>query len=178
MRLTTYIRDAFVNSVMNDIPSVDYHASIYKAVFKDVMSQLPANVREIWEDDKTNEYLHKQYQYFGNVAVMLPHQPNGAYWKLSPDGEMSVKELVSKKKAQESLHATLRGRVKRAAYGCTTRKTLAELLPEFEKYLPAEEEKTCRTLPVVANLMVDLVKAGWPKDGRTKPSIKPQATTA
>jgi len=50
----------------------------------------------------------------------------------------------------------------RDGYACTTTKQLRELLPEFDRYLPAEEEKTLRTLPVVQNIVADFVKAGWP----------------
>ena len=38
------------------------------------------------------------------------------------------------------------------------------MLPEFEKYLPADEQKALRSVPVVANLVADFTKAGWPKD--------------
>ena len=37
-------------------------------------------------------------------------------------------------------------------------------LPEFAHYLPAEDAPAGRSLPVVANLVTDFVKAGWPKD--------------
>ena len=49
------------------------------------------------------------------------------------------------------------------ALGASTRKGLADALPEFEKYLPADEPAAVRSLPVVANVVADFVKAGWPK---------------
>lgn len=46
---------------------------------------------------------------------------------------------------------------------CTTLKQAKEALPEFIKYLPKEPGSAIdRTLPVVGNLVADLVKAGWP----------------
>lgn len=38
-------------------------------------------------------------------------------------------------------------------------------MPEAEKYLP-KEAKSSTNVPAVANVVADLVKAGWPK-GKT-----------
>ena len=46
---------------------------------------------------------------------------------------------------------------------CKTRAALAAALPEFEKYLPADEPKALRSLPSMANVASEFVKAGWPK---------------
>ena len=47
---------------------------------------------------------------------------------------------------------------------CSTLKQAKEALPEFIKYLPEEPGKAIdRTLPVVGNLVADLMKVGWPK---------------
>lgn len=53
-----------------------------------------------------------------------------------------------------------------AISACTTRKQAAEVLPEFEKYLPEDEPKALRTLPALANVAADFVKAGWPKNAK------------
>ena len=63
---------------------------------------------------------------------------------------------------------SLREKLHGCAYAVTTRKALVDLLPEFEKYLPADDASVCRTLPVVQNVVSDFVKAGWPKDGKKK----------
>ena len=47
---------------------------------------------------------------------------------------------------------------------CNTLKQAKEALPEFVKYLPGEPGNAIdRTLPVVGNLVADLMKVGWPK---------------
>ena len=51
-----------------------------------------------------------------------------------------------------------------AAMSCTTRKALANLLPEFEQYLPEDTPAAIRSLPAIANIVADFSKAGWPKD--------------
>jgi hypothetical protein len=60
----------------------------------------------------------------------------------------------------------LRSKLKGAAYACTTTKQLRELLPEFDKYLPEEVAASARSLPVVANIVAEFTKAGWPSKGK------------
>ena len=81
----------------------------------------------------------------------------------------------SAEKEQEGIRASLKSQLKSAAHSVTTRKALAALLPEFEKYLPADEAAACKTLPVVQNIVADFAKAGWPKG---KKAAKPQAVSA
>jgi hypothetical protein len=73
-----------------------------------------------------------------------------------------VDELKIKRSLQEKARADLRSKLKSVAYSVSTRKALVAALPEFEKYLPADEAKAVRTLPVVQNVVADFVKAGWP----------------
>ena len=68
-------------------------------------------------------------------------------------------EMDASNKARKALAEKLRA----VAYSVTTRKALAAALPEFEKYLPPDDAAAIRTLPVVANVVADFVKAGWPK---------------
>ena len=67
--------------------------------------------------------------------------------------------MRSRKKRLKDLRDKLTG----AINACTTRKQAAEAIPEFEKYLPADEPKALRSLPALANVAADFVKAGWPK---------------
>ena len=82
MKLTNYIRDAFINSTMNDVPKVDYSEQVQTPITEAVLSE-----------------------------------------------------------------------------------ALAEALPQFAKYLPAEPVKGAapRSVPVVIDVVEDFVKAGWPK---------------
>ena len=47
MKLTNIIRDAFVRSVMNDVPTVDYSEQIREVVTKEAVAQLPEKVRAL-----------------------------------------------------------------------------------------------------------------------------------
>jgi hypothetical protein len=64
---------------------------------------------------------------------------------------------------QNQARTRLRNQLEQAAASATTTKALAEMFPEFAKYLPAEETKA-RNLPAIANVVADFVKAGWPKN--------------
>jgi hypothetical protein len=76
--------------------------------------------------------------------------------------------LAVAKATQASDRDTLSAKLQAAANSVATRKALVELLPEFEKYLPADEGAACKTLPAVANLLADFSKAGWPKSATAK----------
>lgn len=178
MKLTNYIRDAYVRSVMGDVPDIDYTEKIIKHVTACVIKALPPGVAKVYSDSKTKGFIAHRACSYGGVYVQVPGDCGLPAPQLAGEDHKTLTELAALKVAQQSKRQDLERKIKAAAYGCTTTKGLIELLPEFEKYLPAELEGTGRSLPVIANLMVELVQAGWPKDGRKKPSIKPAAVAA
>lgn len=80
-----------------------------------------------------------------------------------------VEELEKQNDEQHDSRNNLETKLQAVAESCTTRKALLNALPEFEKYLPADDAAACRSLPVVANVVSDFMKAGWPK-GVTQPT--------
>lgn len=168
MRLTNTIRDAYVRSVMDDVPRVDYSEQIRELVTKAHIRALPREVRRAWEDPNQQNYINTVYRSYGGVSVG-PLPGYGGSWNsnehpvlMTPD-QLELDALVAKMRAQEKSRDNLKAKLRSAAYAATTRKQLAELLPEFEKYLPADDTAALRTVPVVANLVADFVDAGWPK---------------
>jgi len=164
MKLTNYLRDAFVNSVMNDVPEKDFHKEGKSLFEKAYLDSLPSEIQMAWIMPKCKPFIQTRYATFCGQSFELPGDGSNSYRNL--DTPLKVKDkldaLQAQYAAQEQSRKTLRGTVKGAAYACNTTKQLRELLPEFERYLPAEEEKTLRTLPVVQNIVADFVKAGWP----------------
>lgn len=164
MKLTNYIRDAFISSAMNDVPSVDYDEKYRTAVLTDAIAQLPLEIRTIWQNPKLMGYLETHTVYpisrVGGVEVPTLNQHT---FKLTPAGQKLCETLNNARIAQATQRTGLKQKLRSIAYSCTTRKALAEALPEFVKYLPAETE-TSRNLPVIANVVTDFVKAGWPKE--------------
>lgn len=166
MRLTNYIRDAYINSVMFDVPQERYEEQMEKTILDDAIAQLPGPVRAIWKDPKLQGYIetHSVYPAAKAGCVQVPCLSSGGF-KLTDAASAQVLKLRDLREEQTRGLSNLRTRLRSIAYGCTTRKALAEALPEFEKYLPKEEE-TSRNLPVIANVVTDFVKAGWPKGAK------------
>lgn len=168
MRLTTSIRSAFVRAAMNDVPVVDYTTQAQKLILDDCVKHLPPAVAKVWKDPKIRHYIKQNYHNYYGFAAAIPHPCSGGYRgedtrPLAPEVDAQVKALAEAKTAQEATLKALREKLTAAANACTTRKQLAEMLPEFDNYLPADEAKALQNLPVVANLVGDFVKAGWPK---------------
>lgn len=164
MRLTNVIRDAFVRAAMQDVPSAEnYEEQAHKLVVEDSINKLPEKLKPIARDKKLKEFLETRTHWFyrqpfGSVTVF------GYEYTPSKEVGEKIAELAAKKQAEDSRNSQLQERLKSAAYSVTTRKALVDLLPEFEKYLPADEPAAIKTLPAIANLVTDFTKAGWPKD--------------
>ena len=168
MKLTKAIRDAFIRSAMNDVPSKQANGEqIRKLVLDDMVNRLPPAVRKVWDDSNTRSFIKTDYNTYNGVNVCYPAAEQCNSWNkpaLSPEVEAKVVALELEMKDDTQTRIALQSKIKAAAYGCTTRKQLVELLPEFEKYLPADEAKATKVnLPAVANLVSEFTKAGWPK---------------
>lgn len=167
MKLTNYIRDAFIDAAMADVPKgCDHEEEIRKIASADLIEQLPTLIQRAWKDGDTIDYIKRRADSYGGVQVAYPATEdrwNSPKRQLTAAAQKKVDKLAAEMDADATLRRDLRQKLKGAAYACNSVKQLRELLPEFAKYLPAEEEKTCRTLPVVANIVADCTKAGWPK---------------
>ncbi len=164
MKLTNYIRDAYINQAMNDVPTVDYEEQYRALVTKFAVESLPKEVRDIWDNPKLQAFVNTSYWHRGVITVYIPCDKNSGVFTPTPKQQEELNAIAIARKSQNEMRAALREKLRGAAYACTTCKALAELLPEFVDYLPGEFEVTSRRVPVIANLMNDMVKAGWPKD--------------
>jgi hypothetical protein len=167
MKLTNYMRDAFVRRVMDDVPCVDYTEDIRAEVMKTAVAALPPKIRAVWADKSLRCHLHTSYFNVLSVSVANVPMPSDASYKAAQKHlQDAVAGLVAKSKEQADKRDSLESKLQQCAYSATTRKALAGMLPEFEKYLPADETAALRSVPVVANVVADFVKAGWPKDAK------------
>lgn len=164
MKLTNSIRYAFVRSAINDVPQTDYTEKMRDLIYKDFVNQLPTAVRKIWDKESTCGYIQTTFRTFLCVSVTIPAMRNSEC-KLTIEAQKKLAELDAKSKAQDRAIRELKSKLRSVAYSCTTRKKLVELLPEFEKYLPADKRQAAKVmLPAVANVVADFTKAGWPKN--------------
>lgn len=171
MKLTNYMRDAFINAVMHDVPSgADYAEEARNIVVEDALAQAPAQIRPIWaKGGVAREFLCTASVHYCGTSILVPAKSSHRNdFKLTGEAQHKIDRLEAAAKAERVKRDALRGNLRAVAYSVTTRKALAEALPEFEKYLPADDAKALRSLPVVANVVADFVKAGWPKVGRAQ----------
>lgn len=163
MKLTNYIRDAFIRAVMDDVPKIDYDELLRNAATKKAVELLPEKVRAVYDEFRDHRYL-ATYSVSTVCGVGYVHVPGEESEERLDIIAAAIAPLVAQHMAQQEQRNELEKKIRACAYSVTTRKALAELLPEFEKYLPPDNATAIRTLPVVANVVSDFVKAGWPKE--------------
>lgn len=172
MKLTNYIRDAFVRSVMKDVPYTDHSDQAFKLI--------ETAVEEVFDKQfgaGKFKALRKEgwlVQHYMNTPAYLDSRyvpfPGGCdEFKIAfPETWAQIEKLAKLAEEQQKVRNKLEESIRAAAYSVTTRKALAELLPEFEKYLPADDAKAIKiNLPAVANIVADFTRAGWPKQKET-----------
>ena len=158
MKLTNYLREAFVRAAMNDVPTVDYKEQMRSVINKKVERlQKIAGVTSI---DHTR--LSHQYICIDGASYVVAGLTASEITQIKDSPE--VQKLIVLNTAQKTKLAALRSKLEGVIKGCNTRKQAAEALPEFDKYLPPEDAKATSTLPALANVLSDFVKAGWPKN--------------
>jgi hypothetical protein len=160
MKLTNTIRDAFVRAAMDDVPSIDYSEKIRAEAVKAAVEMLPLRAKAAWNDKDSRPFVHSFYRSIGNTGVNLPGTGES---KAVDKVREACAALVEAEGKQNEQRAALKSRLRAVAYSVSTRKALADALPEFEKYLPADEAAALRTVPVIANVVAEFVQAGWPK---------------
>ena len=148
MKLDKYTKQAIVRQILDDVPKPDEQTvkeQIQKALYKGMS---PACKR-----------LYDQKPHaLSEVYVDQAHGlDNHAYVKR---GDADVDAILKPfRKAADELYA-LKTELRLAIEACNTRKQFVDRFPEFIKYAPPEAGKT-PNLPAVANLVANLVKAGW-----------------
>lgn len=178
LRLTISHRDAFVRAVMQDYPKNTYEAEIIKLLKAGFPKVYPASVKTLIKNNQKHYLKESSIRYSdGHLPFWgsLKHTSN-TYFRLDASSSVDpYKELLTANdftafcKLMKEWNAylttkdSLRQRLHSGIYGANTLKQALEIFPEFEKYLPTEEGKMPKgSLPAVANIFSDLVKAGWP----------------
>ncbi len=163
MKLTNYMRDAFIRAAMQDVPSIDYMEQARAFLQAESIEQLPPKVRAIAKDKNLRHFLNTAGCHVDSVGYISVLCGRGDDFKPSAEAREKLSAISADAAKQKKTESELRSKLKAVAYSASTRKQLAELLPEFVKYLPADEATAIRSVPVVANVVTDFVKAGWPK---------------
>ena len=169
MKLTKSDREMFVDGVMDDVPNIDYDKLAAELVRDTLLSVAPKAVKELYKTHPswldgfnvcTPDGLQSIYTKLrvpedgsNDFAVQWPQ-----HWaQLTEWGKLNTKQREDRK--------ALRTKLKAMIAGYTTLKAATEELPEFAKYLPWDRDVVKdRSVPAVANVVTDLMNAGWPKE--------------
>lgn len=178
MKLTKSLRDAFIRTVMDDVPETDYGEQQQLIATEWAVLIMPPKVRAVWDDKKLRHYIethhYSQQLCFDDIGdgqqlwisgFYIP-APHDLHPQMSEATQRALYSLEVQAHKQSAHHRELREKLDSIVYGLTTTAALEKALPEFAKYLPKAATKA-DNLPAVANLVADFVKAGWPKEQAT-----------
>ena len=163
MKLTNTIRDAFIRAAMHDVPSIDYRQQADDLAQKAMKAIFAKDFPRI-DMAKVADWLQpKGVSMPGALGNLYQPAPSSVCLKKDVKVWAALEALSAKHDAQEAVRAELRRKLRAVAYSVNTRKALVDALPEFAKYLPADQAEASRQLPVVADVVAEFAKAGWPK---------------
>lgn len=177
MRLTHTHRDAFVNAVLADTPKVDYQTECRKVIEQHLKDRMPPKIAAALKDPACAKYFAHNYVTWSSnpwgamtffAAPVAEHSRHGSYHITDVETVHKLNTLVDNHSAQRKQRAELETKLRAAINAFTTVKAARAALPEFAKYLPDPEKTVDRSVPAVANLVADLMAAGWPDEGKKK----------
>lgn len=174
--LKYYERDAFVRAVMDDVPKRDFMPEVEQIAKTAAERSMPKEVHAVWVKTKLRPWLAHDMPLMdgsthqglsGDAMAMLTsvRVPNIGGVIFNDEELHQLEALAAAWNEQTNHREGLRSKLKESALGCRTYKQLTDTFPELVKYMPKAVKATVN-LPVAANVVADLVKAGWPKGGK------------
>lgn len=166
--LTKYQKQALARAIIDDLPPLEDRTSDFKEAATFALKDLvPANILQLWKSG--SPYIKVAcvwgygYQLLQHPALHAPHSQNFSTAELESAMEDSAVAAIFKEldEATSERHK-LEQRIEGACESVSTAKAFRTRFPEFAKYLPEEAQAT--NLPADANLVTDLMQAGWPKE--------------
>lgn len=148
MKLNQWQKSSIVRSIFNDVKHAS-SADIKKAVQAELvkaMSPACQKAYKVCPNALKSEYTYDLTFERDRLTFIVG---DADYEKIFKPWNEAKQKYISVKQGLENF-----------INSCSTLKQLQEALPEFLSYFPTENTPT-RNLPVVANLVADLVKLGW-----------------
>jgi hypothetical protein len=155
MKLTNYMKDAIIASVLNDTPHEYSSDQRDKDALVVCISKMPEKIGKLWADKTLRGWVKTEY------CAGFNYLPTGG---TSHD---ELKAIRLRHESAEKSRRELRSHVKNVVYQFSTDKQMVAAIPELEDYIPKPKEKT-KQLPVVNGLMAELSKAGFPQNHKEK----------
>lgn len=148
MRLTNYLREAFVRNVSNNIPVVK--APSFTLIQEMCYNLADPRLKIIYDDEKLRDQLQRSWVYLEETRGYIC--PLGVNWEELPAVINYREKLQKRREAIDKL--------RRATYACKTLKELREALPDLTDYMPDEDKPAKISVPMVVGVVEDLTAAG------------------
>ena len=163
MRLTQDHKHTFVRAVMADVPKTDYKTQIAKRLYPTIEGRIPKIVMQAYK--KHPEFFQKLHVYIGApmkcyVYLDLPKYDHYSTVDLTEKEQALIADLIQAAIEQDDRLDSLKSSLNSSIRYCKTLKQLKEALPEFEKYMPEENQPASQNLPALANIVADFKAAG------------------
>lgn len=156
IKLTNFIRDAYVEACMSDVPKPDYEALKKEAQDLLYKAMSPA-VRKVFRE----EPQALKYDTFSELA-------DRGYAKLII-ADVKWSEVLAPVLEKAGARARVKQQIMAQAYACKTAKQLEEALPQFTHHVPKPDQPT-PYLPVSTKFAEDLKALGFQPKGEVSDS--------
>jgi len=158
MKLTKLHKETIVLAIMQDTQPID-KVKRSEAIVNAIVKAMSPEVRAVYKTrpkalrEKNVKYTN-QYSKWGNTIV-------------GDVTDAQINEIVAPYEKEEQERDGMRLKLIAAFGGINTLNQALTAFPEFKKYYPTEAQPT-KNLPALANVMTDLAKLGWPRQGVAK----------
>ena len=159
MKLTKLHKESIVRAIMQDTPPID-KVKRAEAILAAIVKAMSPEVRKLYKV-KPSALRHATVPYT-NI-----HRSWGDEMPVGDVTREQIKEIVAPYEKQINERKEMENKLVGAFEGIRTLKQAETTFPEFKKYYPTEAQPT-KNLPALANVVADLSKLGWPKQGVAK----------
>lgn len=157
MKLTKFTKEGIVRAIMNDVPKPN-KSERFKRIQAEVAKAMSPECRKVF--NRTPDALSTQHT--GRLTYdELNYSTHSIVVGDAP--KEKIKAILKPYEDEDEAYRKAKSQLVAAVVGCSTLKQLKTALPEFEKYMPTEQQPT-KNLPALANVVADLSKLGWPKN--------------
>lgn len=177
-KFTNYQRDAFIRSVLNETPQIDYDTLIRNRLQEILVAKVDNKLQAIYKDKELRKHLGLSYVSFNGAkyfsAKLYFVDGEFSLKMLSKEEQEEIHKLLADYKDQDTDRNKLKEKLRGVIYSYTSIKKAHECMPEFAKYLPQYSKPESKQFyaPAINDLVTDLVKAGWPDKKGNKNASK------
>lgn len=155
MKLTKYQKESIIRAIMQDVPKPNKgirRQEIQNAIVK-AMSPESRKLFKLRPKALRTDHIGLAYD---GVTY------NSRELVIGDVDSKKLDEILDKYKKEDESIFDAQQKLSSAIMSCSTLAQAKKMFPEFDKYMPTEEQPT-KNLPALANVVADLSKLGWPK---------------